>query len=544
ASRCMSIFEMKLLALYGICASIKYASTDETTTVASTAISGSSTQDCMSILEDLAEYVVLQHPNRVLSLYQSEHVFSSHSREVNENGANIPETHQLPTYEPELSSCTSSNPSSESPGNTSESQHRRSRGRISYDPSSCSAPGNSSARKKSRFRISETETNNEVFPSQSCDTSFNCKSDLGKHSKVHQDSGRLPCSKCDGTFKNKFSLERHVKNIHDGGKYYECSNCGKGFSREIVFKNHVRNHKTSISCELCSRRFDKQGDFENHMKTHMNEEIDRSCTKKQVKKSASKGKVYSCEECKKVLKNKYILKDHMRTHSSEKPIVCTICGRQFRDSKSMSAHRKSHDTKEKTLICSICGSSFCREKSLRRHHVLRHSNEKSISCYICDQLFNRRSDFEKHLDLHDGEKPFTCEICRDVKFVRECNWVEHMQIVHGNPTPSTSSWYLGYGANLEDSLMIPELQLTDVPSENPADLCDSVNQETHADGESYLTSPSPEAVTQDPSHDKTFEEFLDAQLENCDTFLPDDCSETEIERAVQCVIRLNRGSRD
>jgi uncharacterized Zn-finger protein len=51
---------------------------------------------------------------------------------------------------------------------------------------------------------------------------------------------------------------------------------------------------------------------------------------------------HKCGLCFYSTKHGWILKRHMLTHSGNKPYVCKICGKRFRQTAHLSGHKKTH----------------------------------------------------------------------------------------------------------------------------------------------------------------------------------------------------------
>ena len=70
-----------------------------------------------------------------------------------------------------------------------------------------------------------------------------------------------------------------------------------------------------------------------------------------------------------------------------------------------------HDGK-KPFKCEICDFSFALKQSLKTHIGSFHEGNKLYKCEMCDNSFAQKSHLRKHVSsVHDGKKPWKCDIC-------------------------------------------------------------------------------------------------------------------------------------
>ncbi|XP_051782305.1 zinc finger protein 547-like isoform X2 [Erpetoichthys calabaricus] len=176
-------------------------------------------------------------------------------------------------------------------------------------------------------------------------------------------------------------------------KMFQCSECGKRFTRISHLHNHTRIHtgEKPYCCSECGRRFITSSSLQYHRRTHTGE------------------KPFCCPECGKQFITSSKFQYHKRTHTGEKPYCCSECGKRFTTSSYLQIHAQIHNG-EKPYCCAECGTGFMCKSSLQKHRRI-HTGEKPYSCFECGKLFSYKSTLQTHIMIHTGEKPFCCFEC-------------------------------------------------------------------------------------------------------------------------------------
>ncbi|XP_074487718.1 uncharacterized protein LOC141765555 isoform X1 [Sebastes fasciatus] len=166
--------------------------------------------------------------------------------------------------------------------------------------------------------------------------------------------------------------------VDTGGKPFNCSICGKGFSHKCDLERHLRFHtgEKPFGCVFCEKNFSEKTDLKRHIRVHTGE------------------KPFSCSICGKIFSQNENLRRHERIHTGEKPFGCPVCTKKFTHSGALVVHTRIH-TGEKPFGCSLCGKRYIDTGNLKKHMRV-HTGEKPFSCSVCGRRFNFQSQVKNH----------------------------------------------------------------------------------------------------------------------------------------------------
>nr|KAG5703321.1 hypothetical protein BaRGS_025563 [Batillaria attramentaria] len=151
--------------------------------------------------------------------------------------------------------------------------------------------------------------------------------------------------------KDQYILKMHVKMVHMPAEVlFECTVCGKKFTRKAHLKRHLRIHdpEKPFKCPHCDYRGCERSDISKHLLIHEDPK-------------------HVCEVCGKAfrhIKNKEL---HVKRHNGQRDYKCGVCdfyGYTFTDIRKH-IERKHSDIK--TLVCEKCAMPFKSELQLREH---------------------------------------------------------------------------------------------------------------------------------------------------------------------------------
>ena len=98
----------------------------------------------------------------------------------------------------------------------------------------------------------------------------------------------------------------------------------------------------SSSCPHCDKLFSFKGNLERHIECVHNKDSSVSCDycQKVMRKDNLKRHVKSCKT--------NPLED---SQEHEKQLTCEVCAKSFKNKKTLSGQRKSHDEKDSQFVC-------------------------------------------------------------------------------------------------------------------------------------------------------------------------------------------------
>ncbi|XP_025832552.1 zinc finger protein 37 isoform X8 [Agrilus planipennis] len=223
-----------------------------------------------------------------------------------------------------------------------------------------------------------------------------------------------PCEICSEMFPNKNALEIHYENDHED--QYTCEICKAGFKKIIDYICHLQRHREDnlFACPLCEVTTEKFYQIRVHIKKH-----------EQFRK-------FKCKICEKRFSCYSSHLEHMKfVHHGQKPCVCDICGKRFRNEGCLTTHKDEHMWKiNGGMECEQCKTIFPTYRSLRRH-LASHSPKEMFVCDVCGMNFLHKGSLVRHMKSHNGDKQFKCSYC-EKRFITSTTRAEHERIHTGD----------------------------------------------------------------------------------------------------------------
>jgi len=165
---------------------------------------------------------------------------------------------------------------------------------------------------------------------------FHNMPDLDPNYEVVEDM--YQCKFCVKQCEKRENIKKHLREKHKVGAKFKCEFCNKLFSFNNTLQKHKRAHtqEKDFFCEECGEGFVYKEKLLRHKRNvHLPKE-----EKEKLKKEMCQICGFSC-----YFKSK--LKVHMEIHNSKKMFSCEFCGKAYRTSKGLGAHRTQHKNADK-----------------------------------------------------------------------------------------------------------------------------------------------------------------------------------------------------
>lgn len=227
------------------------------------------------------------------------------------------------------------------------------------------------------------------------------------------------CMKCDFTCQNFISCSDHMIKEHPTESIFRCDICERHFDKSYHLKIHLETKHgphldvKQLKCQYCKKEYVNAYALELHVDSiHRNPERPK----------------FSCRRCSFVGEDRPDLETHVQANHYHVGVMCTVCGKSFRNKNFLDQHTENIHVKHKEYNCTICDKTFKNKRSFFQHKLV-HSNVKKHPCPICGKSFRKRGNMMSHMETHkekeDRSYRYSCNYCGR-KVNSKTNLVEHM----------------------------------------------------------------------------------------------------------------------
>ncbi|XP_017866296.1 PREDICTED: zinc finger protein 2 homolog [Drosophila arizonae] len=259
-------------------------------------------------------------------------------------------------------------------------------------------------------------TKNQSFKCRPCNSYVtNSRTDMQQHLiEHHKIDGDFEmycyvqqnCPACGRIFKDQRSARTHYTRMHTpqqqqllgadiAEQQFICTACDKVFNLKSSLQAHQRfcQVKQPVHCNFCEQQFSSMRKYELHLQQQ--HAVDT---------------LHECEICLKSFKNSESLSVHRKRHS-ERHYQCAKCSLNYINAAELRVHyERAHVQEEEVVSCRICDSKFQNFALLREHEQRNHQKSKIWRCDNCNFETNSRARLRQHQYEHT-DYPYKCQHC-------------------------------------------------------------------------------------------------------------------------------------
>lgn len=241
---------------------------------------------------------------------------------------------------------------------------------------------------------------------------------------------------------NGINLNGHVSLI----PLFKCEFCSAEFTVLEQLEKHITSHKEEkiFKCFYCPKTFHFAKNLNMHVEyIHSKLKYSQKATVKTV--NIAPNRLVNSEKSTTVAfstSGRNVNNNNITSSLSGKPLPpqtlppttnrlaparishheCHVCHKSFSDLRH---HMLLHDG-EKPYKCDICSKSFFNASTLKTHYRV-HSDENPFRCTTCTKVFDNARSLELHYRTHTGERPYSCDVCLK-KFSCSSNLKRHRKL--------------------------------------------------------------------------------------------------------------------
>lgn len=183
---------------------------------------------------------------------------------------------------------------------------------------------------------------------------------------------------------------------------HTCPECSESFPTLAVYRKHLadKNHTDNPAiCDICGDRFNGL-----------------PLLKKHVLKMHKQGKPKNLPFTPDL--QKFLPINLVHFGADAKKYGCKYCEKSFTLKSNLERHMRMHTEVQKGFICEKCGTEYFSSQALKDHCNQAHVEMKPFECNFCKKRFSHQRSLRKHAQSHSEERPFVCDICVQVSWVK------------------------------------------------------------------------------------------------------------------------------